>query len=177
MSIFIRPLEFSDAEALYSLRNINREFFKPFEPLREDSDFTLQSMVANIADAMEKSENDLSYSFGIFSIGSKELLGRINLSNVSRGAFQSCTLGYFLDEKHNGKGYMSSAIGLVVRKAFDELSLHRVQAAVMPRNVGSIRALEKNGFIFEGLSKYYLQINGVWEDHHIYSLTTENFKK
>ena len=54
---------------------------------------------------------------------------------------------------------------MVVRYAFAEAGLHRVEANVMPRNKPSLRVLEKNGFVNEGLSKYYLNINGVWEDH------------
>ena len=54
--------------------------------------------------------------------------------------------------------------------------LHRVQAGVMPRNTASIRVVEKNGFRFEGLARNYLQINGVWEDHILYALTTEDWR-
>lgn len=57
------------------------------------------------------------------------------------------------------------AVEMLVRYAFEELRLHRIEANVMPRNAESLRLLEKNDFINEGLSKYYLKINGVWEDH------------
>lgn len=63
---------------------------------------------------------------------------------------------------------------MAVTFAFDEVNLHRVQAAVMPKNVGSIRVLEKAEFQYEGYAEYYLKINGVWEHHNIYSITREN---
>jgi ribosomal-protein-alanine N-acetyltransferase len=56
----------------------------------------------------------------------------------------------------------------VVEYAFNELKLHRIEANIIPRNAGSIRAVEKAGFTCEGTSKKYLQINGVWEDHAHY---------
>ena len=57
------------------------------------------------------------------------------------------------------------AISMLVSYAFDELHLHRIEANVMPRNKASLRVLEKNHFENEGVSKHYLNINGVWEDH------------
>ena len=57
------------------------------------------------------------------------------------------------------------AVGMLTRYAFEELGLHRIEANVMPKNKASLRVLEKNHFVNEGISKYYLNINGVWEDH------------
>jgi len=54
--------------------------------------------------------------------------------------------------------------------------LHRVQAGVMPRNVRSIRVIEKLGMRFEGLAERYLLINGVWEDHQLYAVTVDEWK-
>lgn len=98
----------------------------------------------------------------------------MNLSNVVRGAWGNCTIGYFVDHGRNGLGYATEAVGLAVRFAFDHAGLHRVQAAVMPRNVRSIRVVEKNGFRYEGLARRYLQIDGRWEDHNIYAITVED---
>ena len=60
---------------------------------------------------------------------------------------------------------MSAAVEMLTKYAFEELGLHRIEANVMPKNKASLRVLEKNQFINEGVSKYYLNINGVWEDH------------
>ena len=74
-------------------------------------------------------------------------------------------LGYKLDQEYLNQGYMTMAVDMVTAYAFSVLGLHRLEANVMPRNKASLRVLEKNGFLNEGLSKYYLNINGVWEDH------------
>ena len=57
------------------------------------------------------------------------------------------------------------AIEMLVKYAFEELYLHRIEANVMPKNKASLRVLEKDHFVNEGISKYYLNINGIWEDH------------
>jgi ribosomal-protein-alanine N-acetyltransferase len=174
--IYIRCLERSDAEALCALRQRNREFFRPFEPLRPDSDFSLPAVKEHLEAAITQFEQGTSFSFGIFLRETDELIGRVNLSNIVRGAWQNATIGYFLDRQQNGKGYMTEAVKLAVGFSFRHAGLHRVQGAVMPRNQGSIRVLEKAGFRYEGLALRYLQINGVWEDHHIYAVTAEEWR-
>jgi ribosomal-protein-alanine N-acetyltransferase len=100
--------------------------------------------------------------------GLETIVGFASLSNIIRGAFQSCFLGYEMHGDHAGKGYMTEALrALVFEIAFGPLELHRVEANVMPRNSRSIRVLEKLGFIEEGLAREYLRINGRWE-HHIH---------
>ncbi len=93
---------------------------------------------------------------------------------VVRGPWQNANIGYYVDRTWNGRGVCTEAVGLVVGFAFDRAGLHRVQAAVMPRNTPSIRVLEKNGFRREGLAPRYLQIDGVWENHVIFARTTED---
>lgn len=176
MSVTIRRLRPEDAKALLQLRLRNREFVRPWEPLRPETQFREDWQRRSLLDLQEKWDAGREYGFGVFAHSSDELIGRVTLSNVARGAWQSCTLGYFLDERHNGRGLMTEAARLAVAFAFEEAGLHRVQAGVMPRNRGSVRVLEKVGFRYEGLAEYYVQINGVWEDHGIYSITREHYE-
>jgi ribosomal-protein-alanine N-acetyltransferase len=166
----------SDTEALLDLRVRNREFLQPFEPHNPDSHFTFQGQKEVIEKVIQNWENGTGYGFGIFLLNTDQLLGRVNLSNVVRGAWQNCTIGYFLDERCNGQGFTTEAVHLAVQFAFEHADLHRVQGAVMPRNLASIRVLEKAGFRYEGVSEYYLKINEKWEHHNIYSLTREYWK-
>lgn len=173
--IYIRGLELKDAHPLYSLRVRDREFLLPFEPVQPDSHFTLKGQKEIIQKVILNRKKDAEYGFGIFLTKTDRLIGRVNLSNIVHGAWQNCTIGYFLDQELQGQGYMTEAVKLAVRFAFDEAHLHRVQAAIMPRNIASARVVEKAGFRYEGLSKHYLKINGVWEDHRIYAITKEDF--
>jgi len=120
-------------------------------------------------------ERDARYAFGIYAGG--DLVGRISLDNIVRGAWQNATIGYFVDESHNGHGIGTIAVRNAVAFGFEEIRLHRLQAGVMPRNVASIRILEKVGFRYEGTSPRYLQINSVWEDHNMYAITSEEWSE
>lgn len=113
--------------------------------------------------------DDASYVYFITERATGLLVGGITVSNVRRGAAQSASLGYWMGTPHVGRGYMTEAVGCVVRFAFDGLRLHRLEAASMPDNAASLRVLEKSGFEPEGRVRGYLKINGRWEDHILYS--------
>jgi ribosomal-protein-alanine N-acetyltransferase len=171
--VFIRPLDLDDVEAQTSLRIANRDFMQPYDPRQPDHFFTLGGQETHIRMSMQQWLEDRAFGFGVFERSSGDLIGRVALSNVVRGAWQNATLGYWIAREMNGRGYATEAVQLATRFAFENAHLHRVQAAIMPRNKRSIRVVEKAGFRFEGESLRYLSINGVWEDHHIYALTTE----
>ncbi|WP_028552292.1 GNAT family N-acetyltransferase [Paenibacillus sp. UNC451MF] len=173
--IHIRPLALSDAEALQQLRVENRDYHRSFEPIRPDDHFTLEFQQEQIRTSLLNSQNDTSYSFGIFINESHRLIGRITLSSVFRGPWQNANIGYYLDKGYIGRGYATEAVKLAVHCAFTQLKLHRVQGAVMPHNIPSIRVLEKSGFRYEGLARNYLHIHEVWEDHNIYAITCEEW--
>ncbi|MFC0212348.1 GNAT family N-acetyltransferase [Paenibacillus chartarius] len=174
--VSLRLLTEQDAPLLYAFRCENRAFLQPFEPLHRDEQFTLEHMRSTLAGWTSDRLADRSYGFGIFgSDAPGELAGTIRLSGIVRGAFQSAMLGYALAERHNAKGWMTEAVRLVLGIAFQRLELHRVQANAMPRNAGSLRVMEKNGFRREGYSPRYLCINGVWEDHVCCAITAEEF--
>jgi ribosomal-protein-alanine N-acetyltransferase len=169
--IQLRRLTSDDAAALLAFATENRSFLEQWEPEREDAFFTLDAQIADVDASAADEAADRRYQFGVFA--GDELVGRIALSQVVRGVFQNAYLGYSIGERWNGQGFATEAVGLVLAFAFDELGLHRVQAAVMPRNAASIRVLEKNGFREEGYAVGYLSINGVWEDHRIFARTRD----
>ncbi len=164
--ICLVPASAALAPAVTDYYRRNREFLRPFDPVREDAFFTLerQREILRAEEAARASRT--GFRFYIAPADSPEtVIGSIGLNNIVWGAFRSAFLGYKLDAAYLNRGYMTAAVGMVVRYAFAEAGLHRVEANVMPRNRPSLRVLEKNGFINEGLSRCYLNINGVWEDH------------
>jgi [ribosomal protein S5]-alanine N-acetyltransferase len=98
----------------------------------------------------------------------------LSLSNVRRGVTQAAILGYWLGLPFVRKGYMSAAVAASVSYAFEDLHLHRLEAATMPNNAASIRVLERNGFRREGIARRLLKINGAWEDHVLHALIAED---
>lgn len=157
---------------MHALLVRNRSFLEPFEPVRPESDFTLDGQRAAMAEVEASRAASTRYAFGIRVNG--ELVGLVSLSQVFRRAFRNCYLGYWVGEEHNGRGYATAAVRLAVGRAFGDLGLHRVQANVMTKNPRSARVLEKAGFRREGLALRYLEIAGRWEDHDMYAITVED---
>jgi [ribosomal protein S5]-alanine N-acetyltransferase len=105
--------------------------------------------------------------------GSGVITGGINLNTIVRGRFQSASLGYWAFTPTSARGYMSQAIKLVLRYAFGDLGLHRLEANIQPGNHASIRLVERNGFRDEGFSPDYLFIDGAWRGHQRWAITRE----
>jgi ribosomal-protein-alanine N-acetyltransferase len=103
------------------------------------------------------------------------ILGRVALGGILLGAFRNAYLGYWIDRDHQGLGLVTEAVRATTGFAFLTAGLHRVQAAVMPRNPGSHRVLVKIGYRQEGMAARYLSIAGAWEDHVIYAMTAEEW--
>lgn len=172
-NIYLKPFSSDDAPALLKLQTENRGFFEKFSMVRDADFYTLEYQQNLIKRYEENWKNDESYNFGIFKTDGT-LIGTINLFQVIRGSLQSAFIGYFLDRSHNGKGYTTEAAKLLVDYAFNELKLHRIEAGVMPHNIGSIRVLEKAGFHKEGIAVKNVKINGQWEDHQVLAIINPN---
>jgi [ribosomal protein S5]-alanine N-acetyltransferase len=106
----------------------------------------------------------------------QRVIGSISLSNLSRGPFQSCTMGYALDQACQGQGLMHEALVAVIAEAFAPgINLHRIQAGVRPENQRSLALLARLGFADEGLARDYLYIAGAWRDHRLFAITNPAF--
>ncbi len=130
-SIFLKPLKSTDAQASLNLQLENREFFEKFSMIRSNHFYTLDGQIEWIKKLEKEAEEDQQYYFGIFLTDNQKLIGTINLFQVLRGSLQSAFIGYFLDRKHNGKGYTTEAVKLIVEYGFHHLKLHRIEAGVM----------------------------------------------
>lgn len=170
INIYLRPFKEEDAAALLVLQQENRPFFEKFSYERSEDFYTLAAQQERIRDYHKDWQADETYTFGIFLKENDQLIGTINLFQVLRSSLQSAFIGYFLDQPHNGKGYTTEAAKLIVQYAFTELKLHRIEAGVMPHNIGSIRVLEKAGFHKEGIAIKNVKINGKWEDHQVLAI-------
>lgn len=172
--IVLRPFEFDDALALTELQRFNRAIFTPVMPERSDIFFTAAAQGDQIQHDRSNWLQDAGYAFAIVTQG--HLVGRVALSNVVRGAWQNATLGYWVDSRWQGRGLATESVCGVLLAAFEYIALHRIQAAIMPSNGPSLSVIAKSGFREEGLAPRYLQINGRWEDHRIFSLTAEHYE-
>jgi ribosomal-protein-alanine N-acetyltransferase len=176
--LVLRTLDPSFAARVLDYHQRNRAFFRPWNPAADDSYYTLaahEERLRNDALLFEQGRGVRFWLFAADDPAFETVIGDIGLANVVRGAFQSCHLGYKMDETCGSRGLMTEALQAAIAFAFDELKLHRVEANVMPRNGRSIRVVEKLGFHCEGLARTYLQINGVWEDHLHFALINPDY--
>ena len=144
----------------------NKDFLKAFEPEHSEEFYSPEYQKNALEQEQAAYEAKTAFAFYIIPVTQpSKIIGKIALNNVVWGAFCSAFLGYKLDKDFVNQGYMSMAVGMLTNYAFESLGLHRIEGNVMPRNKASLRVLEKNHFVNEGISKSYLKINGVWEDH------------
>ena len=125
---------------------------------------------------LKRSRSDDCESFLICRTEDGAIVGTINLSQIFRGGFQNAYLGYYVGEVYAGQGYMTEALRLMLRYAFVELKLHRVEANIQPENVASIALVRRVGFVLEGYSRRYLKICGRWRDHERWALIAEDWR-
>lgn len=171
--LLLQPIEESHAPILLDFVQRNKLYFKQWSPAYSDQFFSLNYQLQVIQNDTRQWNLGVGFKFYIFSNedgNNQHILGSVTLSNVVRGPLQSCFLGYKIDEKVTNKGLATEAIAHITRFAFEKLSLHRVEANIMPDNAASIRVIEKLGFQKEGYSKDYLKINGKWQDHYRFAL-------
>ena len=177
--VLLRPLVVSDFPAWREVRRRNEEWLTRWEPTRMPGapDVVEDRDAFSVRCSARQRERQLGagYGFGVFVDG--ELAGEINLSSVQRGPFQSAYVGYWIDEAKAGHGYTPEAVVVVARFAFEELRLHRIQIAIVPRNRPSHRVMEKLAIRDEGTALRYLEINGAWEDHVRYAMTVEEWRE
>jgi ribosomal-protein-alanine N-acetyltransferase len=101
------------------------------------------------------------------------IAGQININNIVRGNFRCGAIGYAAFAAAAGRGYMSEGLALVLRLAFGELGLHRLEANIQPANEASRQLVRRCGFRLEGYSPAFLFIDGSWKDHERWAITSE----
>lgn len=161
--LILRTSDISLTDMVLDYHVRNQEFLKEWEPIRSEEFYSRNYQQEEL---MGDSGNNNALRLWISKKENPEkIIGSIGFTGIIRGAFQSCYLGYKLDEKEINKGYMTEALQQGIQIIWKDFGLHRIEANIMPRNKRSIKVTEKLGFSNEGLSPRYLNINGVWEDH------------
>lgn len=166
--LILKVLDDSFTSEVLDFYSRNAKFLSNWEPARELEFYSEQYQRKQLNDELNRIQAGNLFKVWMFSKEDSQynkIIGSIALNEIIRGCFQSCFLGYKIDETYRNKGYMTEGVSKIVEYAFRELNLHRIEANIIPSNLASIRVVEKNGFINEGVSRKYLKINGVWEDH------------
>lgn len=158
-------LAHTHVERLARLRVANAEDIRSSSATRQPYELGLDDVVRSLQYRIEAPSDEL-YPFVICRDG--QVVGDLNLTQVSRGPEESANLGLLVDRELRGQGIATSAIALACRLAFDELALHRLQAGIQPANLASQKAFIRNDFERIGLARGFLFVAGAWRDHLLF---------
>ncbi|CAG9294999.1 GNAT family N-acetyltransferase [Celerinatantimonas diazotrophica] len=143
----------------------NRDHLGPWEPPRREEYFTLKNTQQTIAAKLKLYDQDLALPLVALDRSSQKVIATVNVSNIVRGIFQAAHLGYGVDEKYQGQGFMTEILSAAIPEIFTQLKLHRLMANYIPTNQRSGALLQRLGFDKEGIAKDYLFINDQWHNH------------
>jgi ribosomal-protein-alanine N-acetyltransferase len=176
--VTLRPLAVADFSQWHEVRTRSADWLTKWEPRRPPGAPDVVDSRAAFAARCRARDRErqlgAGYGFGIFH--GTRFCGEINVNGVQRGPFQNAYVGYWIDEACAGEGLVPEAVVVMCRYAFEELGLHRLQIAIIPRNAPSRRVVEKLKIRDEGVALRYLEINGVWEDHIRFAITLEEWR-
>jgi len=168
--VVLRSPQLSDYGPWASMRAESRAHLQPWEPTWPRDDLTKAAFKRRVRHYQREARADQGYAFLVIDPADDRLVGGIALTNVQRGVTQSASVGYWLGRSELGRGYMADALKAMIGFSFQQLRLHRLEAATQPQNTPSIRVLERNGFEREGYARCYLRIDGQWRDHLLFGL-------
>lgn len=151
----IRPVTAADQATFIAAARASRRLHRPWVQPPCDADA--------FARYLSRFDSAAHHGFVVESAGG--LAGAIHLTNIVMGAFRSGYLSYYAFAGFEGRGWMTQGLNAVVRHAFQDLGLHRVEANIQPGNVASVALVKRCGFRLEGYSPKYLKIGGRWRDH------------
>ena len=175
--LYLRPAQRGDWRAWADLRQRSRAFLSPWEPTWAHDALSSEGFRRRLRQYRFEWEQETGYSFFIFLRESDALVGGVTLSNVRRGVAQTGSLGYWIGEDYAQKGYMTEAVAAVMDFAFNDLNLHRLEAACLLNNEASQALLKKCGFRGHGTARQYLKINGKWQDHLLFEILRNDARR
>jgi [ribosomal protein S5]-alanine N-acetyltransferase len=167
--VTLRTPQMTDFGEWAALREASRDFLTPWEPTWPEDDLTRSAFRRRLRRYADDLRTDQGYALLIYRNSDNAIVGGVTLANIRRGVAQAASVGYWMGQPFARHGYMTAAVRAIIPFAFGTLRLHRLEAACIPTNAGSMRLLENTGFVREGYAREYLCINGIWQDHLLYA--------
>jgi [ribosomal protein S5]-alanine N-acetyltransferase len=174
--LLLKPMQPGMELAMIDCMQANEAHFRPWNSPPAPGEYSLERWTTLCAQSAQDFEMGRGYRFVLLRREAPDQpVGLANYSQVSRGPFQACFLGYQIARDCEGQGLMREALVTGNRFVFETVRLHRIHANYIPANIRSGRLLARLGFTIEGYAKEYLFINGAWQDHVLTSLTNRSF--
>lgn len=173
--LLLRTPKLADWTLMKAFDEKNKEHFRLWESTSSCASLSYQSLLKVWRKEMNE---ERAFRFLIFKKdNNKTMIGQCNFTQIFRGPFQACYLGYKIDKDFEGMGLMYEALKEAINYMFEVKNLHRIMANYLPSNRRSEQLLKRLGFIVEGQAEDYLLINNKWETHILTALTNQNWKK
>lgn len=169
--LLLRRLRRGDRDEFLRLRERNAAWLRPWDPTNPDGSPRVVSYPRLLREQREQARAGRSLPFAVEIAG--VLAGQVNVGNVERGAFRSCTMGYWVGREFAGRGAVTLAVAVLGDYMFRAGGMHRIEVNVRPENEPSLAVVRKLGLRPEGLRPRYLHIDGDWRDHLSFAVTTE----
>jgi ribosomal-protein-alanine N-acetyltransferase len=170
--VTLRPIAMSDRAAWEEVRAHNRAWLVRWEATRPPGSparaATFRGMVRELR---RQARQGRSLPFALVVDGA--FAGQLTVNNIVGGSAMFASIGYWIDQRRAGKGYVPLAVALATDHCFLGLGLHRMEIAIRPENTASLRVVEKLGFAEFGYAPRFLHIDGDWRDHRLFALTAE----
>lgn len=129
---------------------------------------------------IEESNNDFKCKtqlrYGIVDVERKILVGSCGIFGLDEWN-KKCMIFYQVHHDEYNKGYASDSVKMLVDYIFNELKANRIEAYITPGNIASIRVLEKNGFIYEGLHREVEFYKGQFWDGILMAILSRDYFK
>lgn len=158
----LTPALSEHAAALLSFEQENRQHFEQWISSRGEQFYQLSEVAKSLEQMQWLAKAGQEYHFLAWL--DQEIVGRVALRGVEREQYHKASLGYRFSARHGGRGYASQAVSQVVNEAFQALSLHRIEAVVIPQNLGSLAVMRKCGFQQFGHSRSAVLRHRQWMD-------------
>lgn len=132
--VYLRPPLDRDWRDWSLLRARSRKFLERWEPTWAE-DAVSRAAYQNRLDFYRRlARRGSGLALHIFRREDDALVGGLTLNNIRRGIVQSCNVGYWIGEEYAHRGYMTEALAATIAYVFDQLRLHRLEAACLPEN-------------------------------------------
>ena len=163
--LLLRKYSFSDIDAVFEMYNdsVAMKYTGP------DKHSTIEDSEKFLRNVLSEHEKEKSIFWAIVQKENNKLVGDISLSGID---YKHCyaTFGFFLSRNFWDQGLMSETVPHVLRFAFENLHLNRIEAQVSVFNFPTIRILEKNGFLKEGVQKENFLVEGKLTDSFLFAI-------